>query len=133
MVLLDGIPNRNHPPLLPHTLRLYRAHEPLLVAGGGDGRCEAQRQSPVQRDQHCAAAAGDVLLQLLFSSRLPRWARRTAAASLPRRLCFVEIREGVGIGEQAAADRPRLAFVILRAVAASQTRSSRGVEGSLPF
>ena len=56
----------------------------------------------IQRNQHRPAPAGNVHLQLFLPPRFPRRPRRPAAAPLPRSLCFVEVREGVGTRTQAA-------------------------------
>ncbi len=79
----------------PHPFRLHRAHEPLFVARGGDGR--RQRQSRIQLHQHRPAAAVHVHLQLHLPPGIPRWSGRPAAAPLSRGVRVVEIREGVGI------------------------------------
>src|SRR5580704_9537148 len=109
-VLRNGRSHRDRPSLLPDALRLYRAHEPLLVLGRGDGRGEGP--SPIQREQHRAASTGNLRLQLLLPSRLPRRPRRAAAAPLPCSLCFVEVRQGMGTLARA----PRASYLILSGV-----------------
>src|SRR5215470_1372973 len=92
---------RSPPPLLPEARRLYRPHEPLLLARGGDGECATR--APVQPDRHRRSSLGDVRLQLLFPTRVSRWPRRIAAAPLSRGVRVVEIRQGMGTGTREVA------------------------------